>query len=595
MSTLLLAFANSSTNPLPTLTEEFDGVSDELRSKAVRGDFSIIADSNANRDRIIKNIRAYQNDISLFLFSGHAGPDQLSLTDGEADSDGIAGLLGKCKSLGLVILNGCSTAGQVKSLLDSSIPVVIATSAPVGDQKAAKFSISFFRELSKGISIREAFNHSLEETRVYGQIQNVEISSRGLVTGDEKSDQPLWGIYYTPGNEERLDSWRLPINATEANTADLNKEIKKALVAIARKYDISPSVNSVLERLPFTINEPIRNLFAIKAETQEDTRFYDTPSWERFQMIMYAYRSLINLTTYVLLAELWDEGLKGTTTSTLPDDCRKPIESTFFAEKKGDTQLSNLALLRQLGEALKQKQSPPFLTEINGLFEDMEKEILKKALEDLEARLIDQTDLKDSLQTEAAILRLCLDTEKSFSIVLFAFRFMVNYSLTSVKDIELLKYRYLKSQSYVHQVVPLTIGYMVSKSSDNQYSSALPLDTTSIIIHRHNENLPQFSLNLSPFLIDKNALIKSHKADLHYLLYFSAQQQVFCYRRANSYQEIWAIRPQKKMVSDEDAYFGMEEDEEDQETERPLDFFPLLKAQVESLVSTVMDKSADEL
>lgn len=56
------------------------------------------------------------------------------------------------------MLNGCSTQGQVADLLIQGIPVVIATSAPVTDQTATRFSINFFQALSSTNSaIKEAF------------------------------------------------------------------------------------------------------------------------------------------------------------------------------------------------------------------------------------------------------------------------------------------------------------------------------------------------------------------------------------------------------------------------------------------------------
>ncbi|WP_149243067.1 hypothetical protein [Dyadobacter sp. 32] len=599
MPTLLLHFANGEGNKfLKTLQDEYDGINDALLGRAANKDFVIVADQISTRRKMINAISSYEKDIILFLFSGHAGPEQLSLTDGEGDSDGIAGLLGKCKNLGLVILNGCSTVAQVKALLDHGIPVVIATSAPVGDETAAQFSISFFKELSNGKSIRASFEESIDiakpyrDKKAYGKIQVNEILSRGLVTGQQKADTILWGIYYNKENEAFLDTWRLPVIVSASAHEDINKDITKALRGIAQKYTITTGVNSVLEKLPFLINEPIRNLFATRAETQEDNEFYDTPSWKRFQMILYGYRSIINLTTYVLLAELWDKSLQEGKQTNLSDECRQLIQSTLFTSRTSDQHHSNLALLLQLAQLLKDKQPPCFLTEISALLNDLlSKEPLKNAMEYLESKIANQDNIKTTLSTEAAMVRLCLDTEKNFSFILYSFGFMVNYSLTSVKDIELLKYRYRKSPSFWHQIIPLQIqiGYIVAQKVNNRQASDAPLDTTSIIFHRHGNGVPETYLNLSPFLLDKNALIKSPKADLHYLLSYSAEHQVFHYRRATSYIQVWPIRPKKKEVNENDTFFELVEDEHEEGS--PLNFYPLLEDQLAAFSEQVLHQT----
>lgn len=210
MATLLLTFANSEQNRLDALTRECDGVNEALQERFADGDFVVISEPLATRHKIVDLIRAHEENISLFLFSGHAGSDQLILEDGAGLLDGIAGLLSRCPKLELVILNGCSTAGQVKMMLDSGIPIVIATSTSVSDEAATQFSIAFFEELAqKRKSIREAFERAMVAAKVFGEIEEEERSTRGLGL-EENDEKPLWGLYYNESAKELPDSWRLP-------------------------------------------------------------------------------------------------------------------------------------------------------------------------------------------------------------------------------------------------------------------------------------------------------------------------------------------------------------------------------------------------
>ena len=50
----------------------------------------------------------------------------------------------------VVFLNGCSTRPQVKYLLESNVPAVIATARPIDDTIARKLSVAFYKALTKG-------------------------------------------------------------------------------------------------------------------------------------------------------------------------------------------------------------------------------------------------------------------------------------------------------------------------------------------------------------------------------------------------------------------------------------------------------------
>lgn len=228
MQTLLLTFANSSTNRLPTLDDEYQGVSNALRERNTK-DFYVVSDPILNRDKFVKDLEKYGKDTCLFLFSGHAGRDSLGFEDGKGYADGIALLLGNCPNLNIVILNGCSTGGQVRLLRENGVPVVIATSAPVNDETATQFSISIFEELAqKRKSIKDSFEEAIKKAKLYGQVKNCEITSRGL--GSDQEEAALWGVYYDEDKADILDTWRLPENIGNLNTS--NSYLKNTLQLI---------------------------------------------------------------------------------------------------------------------------------------------------------------------------------------------------------------------------------------------------------------------------------------------------------------------------------------------------------------------------
>ena len=215
MSTLLLTFANNQQKPLPTLQKEYNEVAAVLGQRASKGHFTVQPIPFATKKNLTNTLSQWKEDIELFLFSGHAGANHLELLEGAAHSEGVAALLGLCPNLKVVILNGCSTKGQVANLLDNGIPVVIATSAPVQDEKATQFSITFFSALTlQKASIQEAYQIAIAAAKLDGAITS-EIGNRDIIQRNrQQTSSPLWGLYYQEAHKDLIDTWRLPNKET---------------------------------------------------------------------------------------------------------------------------------------------------------------------------------------------------------------------------------------------------------------------------------------------------------------------------------------------------------------------------------------------
>jgi hypothetical protein len=150
-----------------------------------------------------------RNELTIFHYAGHANGEQLFFRDSAADANGLAELISKLPNLKLVFLNGCETLEQIDGLLDRGVNAVLATSRPINDAMARVLSGAFYKALSKGKNLKEAFKAAQEETRTY---------PRDLVykTGDRFSHAPSvggqhgnvfdWGLYTR--DDAKLD-WKL--------------------------------------------------------------------------------------------------------------------------------------------------------------------------------------------------------------------------------------------------------------------------------------------------------------------------------------------------------------------------------------------------
>jgi hypothetical protein len=104
------------------------------------------------------------SDEGMLAFEGSDGAPEPVLVSGKA----FAAKLTDLRSLGLVVLNACSTArtghqggaksfrGVATALVLGGIPAVVAMQCPISDLAAIGFSAAFYRNLARGDSIDEA-------------------------------------------------------------------------------------------------------------------------------------------------------------------------------------------------------------------------------------------------------------------------------------------------------------------------------------------------------------------------------------------------------------------------------------------------------
>jgi hypothetical protein len=325
---IYLNFANNEQSPLTALQKEDDKLHELLSPLSFQQHFLLDKESFTSREKITRSISQYKNNIVLFLYSGHADGESLFLSREIAYADGLAHLLAQCPNLHLVILNGCSTHGQVKALLKAGIPVVIATSAAVGDEKAKDFSIHFFRALSLGQSVGESFE--LAKGLILTQEKNLQIESRSLdIEAEEKYDpkEPLWGLFTREGEFEKVRKWKLPSKPINPLPTDfqLNESLIDTLfealapynqkIQILKKFemegeavDIGDKRLYILNSLPAPIAEQLRKLLVPPID--DDEKVFLNFSKERIKQLITTYDSLLQLLAFTLLAQLWEAKIR---------------------------------------------------------------------------------------------------------------------------------------------------------------------------------------------------------------------------------------------------------------------------------------------
>ena len=215
-----LAFANDPSAPLPMLTEEAQQLEHIFR-RVSDTHIQLGKDEFATLDTIADKLRHFGQQLQILQSSGHADSRRLLLPDGPADGSGMAQLISAAGPQ-LVFLNGCSTHGQVRLLLELGTPAVIATSRPIGDKMATEVAAQFFQGLCAGMTIGAAFQAvegylaAKKQPALLRRMRGVDFEE-----GTGADSVPPWGIYYE--KEEAL-AWTLPETQESGKTIQQSAE-----------------------------------------------------------------------------------------------------------------------------------------------------------------------------------------------------------------------------------------------------------------------------------------------------------------------------------------------------------------------------------
>lgn len=530
-----------------------------------KGYYSLRMEPFVTREKLHSDLVKYRQDLHFFSFSGHAGRDVLLLEDGIANADGIALALQQCPQLKLTLLNGCSTKGQVKQLLEMDIPTVIATSAAVDDSKAAYFAIRFFQALTHQTNIEGAYNLALAEAKS----RDAQLQAHRKLWKNQKKDSntPLWGMFCKEANKEVL---QFKLSSNIANTSHLadyepNKtlivklwnvlkpysdSIKEAIQTAKnsgrRQIGLSRRRSAIINSLPQPIAKPIQNLIAPQISGQ-NTDFHKI-SLPRLEQTVNCFDNTIELLVYISFAQLWE--IKGKYELANTDKISANIAHflKLSIPKRYAYDFQNL--LRQLGFAFNHTEIDLFIPRLKELVTLLEVghpfqnaysflHILKRMINDRQI-------------AENEIATLCVRSEESLIIVLSELAYLSQYTLATIKNIHVQRYLHLKEASFKHRIIELKwiTGGLVEKNiqlQDYMYSKSV------MLLKKEESNTETYSqlLNLSPFIIDDNAF--DPKADLGQVYFFYrylSDTETYLYRDTVNHNKILELSEPKDSEMD---------------------------------------------
>ena len=568
---ILAAFANDQGRFLESLQQESDAISDALHAKKDGGYIDLEMQQGASIERLFTLIGRYGDDLAMLHYGGHANGSALDLEASgggnlAAQGGGLAQLLGSLPNLKLVFLNGCATQGHVAALLAQGVPAVIATSAPVEDTIALQFAKEFYAALadpaaSRTIDFAFARAKALVATTKGDAIA---VTTRAMTAGD---DAPLevgpatWGLYVAPGKAASL-AWTLPTQpigdfvieasapatATQIATPNVNLVARQASAVgafdsgfkermeLERKLSRDGTVDERLVRegiinaFPSPIGEKLRILFA--GGQMGDSRL---------RLAVATYDITTRFVAFALLAQLWDLFEDNEGKVTLSAAQWQAIEAFNALDEPGAARFDFLQFAITLTAALGANNAAPYMSQCADLAAAVQQPDCAAAqtfMNEMRGAIFDQT------LDPAKVAELAEQADAHLDAALYVLTFVVGYKLATIKEIKISRTR-KKNASYLHRRVVLDRAAAALYKDDTQALLNFA-DNESVILLKDLDDVSSY-LNLSPFVIDQNALTANAGTQLYFFHWYDSASDTLHYAQISEDSdriEIRAVMPQ---------------------------------------------------
>lgn len=492
---IFLAFANSKDAYLDGLENEQRAISDALRLHRDSNRIAVETSFSTTVADIFNAFTRYKDRIAVLHYAGHADGAHLELRDGVAVAQGLADLIRvQTHKPELVFLNGCATGGQVNALLEAGVKAVIATSVPINDDAAHTLASGFYRALATYCTVQEAFDTALAELTMRGrQLAQVHRSLSWEGKDGDSTDPAIWGLF---GETD----WRIPTLAAPVPLEELDLELMTLLETVFgemhERFGYGKEVLEAIESeqaplgrqalikvFPLPISIELEPLFQVESQRKIA---------EQVRQMLLLYGRAGQFYVHTLLAQLWE------TTQPLPAAVVADIRQ-FLAQNTDEWRTFRyLRFAHTLANALR-AQGISLFFEVDA-YDSSAEERLESLRQRWAKRPMSQAEASEVFN----------QTIEDLSEVLKAFAPLADgYRMLSVREILLYNFRHQPQASYQHihsvlaKIVKEGTNYLPMRPQPNYTESY------SVLLAKYDkqENILA-SINLSPFVVDKNAFEK---------------------------------------------------------------------------------------
>ena len=536
---VILAFANDQDDYLKNIRRERQNVFAALRPQADRRAINVYKEEDTSTEALFKLFADYPDRVVILHYGGHANGTGLRLEAGDgsgeqAHAEGLAQLLGLQKNLKLVFLNGCATQGQVATLLAAGVKLVIATAVPIDDAMATEFAEQFYGALGNKASIGRAFEtaKAFIATR-YGADKTVGSFRGAFVAAQPQQtvDAGLtWGLYANDNSDDAL-AWALPDPpdntiiirgappSTRAGVVVNAGLIASTLTAIApfslkirqelevpkdsEDYDERVFPQLIMDAYPAPIGEQLGKLFA-----------GNSADMARLRQLVLTYETLARLFCFAALSQLWNARVDKPDLA-IADDQAAVLNSFMALTADNQPVFDYFRLITAIVDVFTANGTVPFMEECAGLTAELTDDPTTRArafMDEMRAELAAGRVPAEEVES------FCVQAETHLGTLLADFAFVVKYKFASIKNISARKARFKPAEYDMRQI---WLDRVTAGLKDTTKSFASFVDNESVILQKDRKDLTDY-LNLTPFIVDENALTGNDSSKLYFYDYHDA-------------------------------------------------------------------------
>lgn len=565
MPTILLVTANDKADRLDKLTAEVKEIQRTLNSAYGR-DYETVLVPETSIEDLIEEFKVPDREIEVLHYAGHADSHSIRLADGSAEAEALAAKIRTRKTVKFVFLNGCATKGQVKYFHEAGVPFVLATSRPVGDDKAQWLATQFYQYLTLNRSLRQAMEEVVIDAKKL--TRKVFFSNDRGICGldDDAPDESFeWGLYVNPAQEGADYTLPFSRHRQEAlpelqHTIFLDKlifaldglesaqlaDIKQVAANIRRGLQVieKEKIKALQAVLPYTLGERLRRIVSDP----------DGGSGDYFRELLYNYaiffETLLHHTLALLSAKIWQE--KKRSFQCVPADIREVrsfLRSNRLQEPPDSyapvigildnwlraTDAQSALLLGQ--EQKDYLQSPAFRDACSFFF-------LQKQYYGQRVRLNTAEALENCVQAQAHL-------NEAFRCL----RFFVRHVLASVRGINVMNFCHLSRKEYENVVSKLVVTGAEPTSIVGQDRKDMMENKSVLSFYEAQPAIGVDSLNLFPFIIDRNVFTgkPNNEVDLYLFIgYFPGREgsgDCYHFTSVSSPDKVWRFDEQQDHAS----------------------------------------------
>jgi hypothetical protein len=225
------------------------------------------------------------------------------------------------------------------------------------------------------------------------------------------------------------------------------------------------------------------------------------------------YEAATKLFAFAMMSQLWN-ALYDNPALKISDEQWRAIEAFQHLDQQAETGFDYLALILVVDGIFSGNGAAPFMTECGTLaasLTDSASGTAQRFMNEMRAELAKGAP-PDEIES------FCVQAETHLGEILSDLAFIVRYKLATIKGIAISKTRH-KQPEFRHRQVLLdrvTAGFL-----DSDEVRASFTDNESVILLKDLQDVSDY-LNLTPFIIDQNALTGNEKTKLYFYHFYDA-------------------------------------------------------------------------